>query len=158
MGINVTMNAVLLSIGKRQSRLEEVDAERDQLVKELESLLLSVSVIEQDYDIDLSATDSPAYPYSDLHNVDDADIPITHKARNAAYAVLVETRPMHRERILEEIEAMGVEIMGRDPAGLLSSYLSPDERFMSVQGLRGYWTLTEEPSGRVPITPIGEGE
>ena len=157
MATNWTVDAVLASIERRQSRLEEVEVERERLVKEIDGLRLSVSVIQQDYGVDPTATEWPAHPYSDLHFVDDADIPITHKARNAAYLVLAEERPLHRAKILERIQAMGVEIVGRNPADLLTSYLSPDERLMAVRGLRGYWTLTEEPSGRVPITPVSEG-
>ena len=142
MGTNWTIDAVLASIEKRQARLQEVEEERDQLVKEIDGLRLSVAVIQQDYWYELCATEWPAYPYTDLHYVEDADIPITHKARNAAYKVLAENGPMHRTKLLQEIEALDVEIVGRNPADLLSSYLSPDDRFMPVLGLRGYWTLT----------------
>ena len=157
MGINVVMDATLSSIEKRQSRLKEVDVERDQLMKEIDGLQLSVAVLQQDYGYELRETEWPAYPYSDLPYVEDDDIPITHKARNAAYAVLAENGRMHRSKLLEGIEAKGVEIVGRNPANLLSSYLSPDARFMSVPGLRGYWTLTQEPTGKRPVEPPSEG-
>ena len=157
MATNSMMDAALESIEKRQARLEEVEAERDQLVKEIDSLQLSVAVIQKDYGYELCVTEWPVYPYSDLHYVEDADIPITHKARNAAYVVLAENGWMHRNKLLEGIEAQGVEIVGRNPVDLLSSYLSPDARFMPVPGLRGYWTLTQEPTSKRPMEPDSEG-
>ena len=157
MGINVVIDATLSSIEKRQSRLKEVEEERDQLVKEIDGLQLSVAVLQQDYGYELCETEWPAYPYSDLHYVEDDDIPITHKARKAAYKVLAENGPMHRTKLLKEIEAQGVEIVGRNPADLLSSYLSPDARVMPVPGLRGYWTLTQESTGKRPMEPPSEG-
>ena len=157
MGINVVIDATLSSIEKRQSRLKEVEEERDRLVKEIDGLQLSVAVLQQDYGFDLCADEWPAYPYRDLHYVEDDDIPITHKARNAAYIVLAENGPMHRTKLLKGVEAQGVEIVGRNPADLLTSYLSPDARFTPVYGLRGYWTLTQEPTGKMPVEPASEG-
>ena len=157
MGINVVIDATLSSIEKRQSRLKEVEEERDQLVKEIDGLQLSVAVLQQDYGYELCETEWPAYPYSDLHYVEDDDIPITHKARNAACKVLAENGPMHRTKLLKGVEAQGVEIVGRNPADLLTSYLSPDARFTPVHGLRGYWTLTQELTDRQSLTQLSEG-
>lgn len=147
---------------KRQARIQELEAELDQLSKEKDALELAINVLKEEYGEDewevmCGGQLPPIYPYSDLVASDDEDIPFTHKARNAAYKVLLEHRPMHRSRLLEAVQAEGLEIVGRDPAGLLTSYLSPDARFMSVPSQRGYWTLTQEPTVRRPIAPDSEG-
>ena len=139
-------------IKKRQSRLQELEAERDQLSRELDALELAIKVLREDFGEDewgaMCAVGSPpSNPYGGVNTIDDEDIPITHKARNAAYVVLSETRPIHRSKLLEGIKAQGVEIFGPKPENLLSAYLSPDGRFTPYPGLRGCWTLTEEPTG-----------
>ena len=150
-------SAIPECIEKRQSRIGELEAERDQLSRELDALELAIKVLKEEYGEDELAAMSggggspPSVPYSGTMAYDDEDIPFTHKARHAAYKVLLEERPMHRSKLLKAVEAEGLEIVGRDPAGLLTSYLSPDARFMSVPYMRGYWTLTEEPTGNRPI-------
>ena len=157
MATNISLDVIFQTIEKRQERLQEVEAQRVQLIREIDGLQLSLEIVQQDYGIDLTAPGLQVHPYSDLHDVEKEDIPITHKARNAAYKVLSERRPMHREKLLEGVKALGTDIVGRNPADSLTSYLSPDERFMPVPGLRGFWTLTEEPTGRRAILPTSEG-
>ena len=162
MGTELMVNAAQLSIEKRQSRLEALEAERDQLRKEIDGLELAVKVLKEDCDEDeweeMCADDSlPSDPYSQLDTIEEDDIPITHRARNTAYRVLLATRPIHRSKLLELVEAEGTKIIGRNPADLLTSYLSPDARFKPAPNLRGFWTLTEEPTGKRPISPVGGG-
>lgn len=157
------VDAAHASIERRQSRLERLEAERDQLKLEIDGLEIAVNVLikdlgEDEWEMMCGIKVPPDAPYNELVDSDDENIPITHKARNVAYKVLLETRPMHRSRLLERVESEGVEILGRKPADLLSAYLSPDARFKVVPGMRGYWTLTQEPTGKRPITiPVSEG-
>ena len=96
-------------------------------------MALAIIVLREDFgDDELGAMcavgSPPSAPYGGVNILDDEDIPITHKARYAAYKVLLEDRPMHRSRLLEAVEAEGVEIFGGKPVDLLSAYLSPDAR------------------------------
>ena len=148
-------------IERRQSRLKELEAERDQLSKEKDALELAINVLKEDVGEDeweamYADVSPPSDPYRGVNTIDADDIPISHKARNAAYVVLSETRPLHRSKLLEGVQAQGVEIFGPKPENLLSAYLSPDERFKPYPGLRGYWTLTEEPTGKRPLAGAGE--
>ena len=162
MGAKIMVDAALLSIEKRQSRLEIVEAEGDQLRKEIHGLEVAISVLKQDWGDedwdDDSADESPVSDtYDELLSSDDENIPISHKVRRAAYRVLREKRPMHRSKLLGLVQAQGLEFPERRPADTLTTYLSTDPRFCPFTDLRGYWTLTQEPTGKQPITSASEG-
>lgn len=163
MDVKMIMDAHLLSIEKRQLRLKELDAERVQQKKEMEALELAIIVLkedwaDEDWDEVCAVEAPPSDPYSESVAIDDENVPITRKTRIAAYRVLVEERPLHRSKLLERISALGVEILGRNPVDSLAGYLSPDARFQPYPGMRGYWTLTQEPTGKRPIAPASEVE
>ena len=150
-----TIEEIRRNIEGREKQLHEMDAKRDQFAKETDGLKLAVEVIQQDYgyssDTRTVEGDIPA-------GIDDAGLSITRRVRNAVYETLKEKRPLYLAELLERIEERGVEIVGKNPIRLLSSYISPDDRLLSVKGLRGYWTLTEEPTGRRPLAQQGENE
>ncbi len=157
MGIQTAIDAALSSIEKRQTELDKVDARRDQLTREIDGLRVSVDVYQQDYDVGPSSDSGNRAPATlDYDGIEDSDLSFTRRTTNAVYEVLKEERPLHRRVILERLQEMGIEIVGRNPADSLSSYMSPDDRLRPVNGRQGYWTLTEEPTGRHPLNQTSE--
>ena len=156
METTLTTGEVRRSIERRLERLQDVEAERDQIRKEIDGLEMFVAVMEDDYGIDLNERDAHPQPYADFDGIEEDDIPITYRVRNAVVKVLSEKRPLHRSKVLEGVEALGVEIVAQDPLASLSAYVSQDDKIMSVPWMRGHWTLTQEPTGKRPLAPASE--
>ena len=163
MDVKMIMDAHLLSIEKRQLRLKELDAERVQQRKEMEALELAIIVLkadwaDEDWDEVCAVEAPPIDPYSEYVASDDENVPISHQVRRAVYKVLLEERPLHRNTLLTRVGEQGVEILGHRPTDSLTGYIGSDARFQPFPGMRGYWTLTQEPTGKRPIAPASEVE
>ena len=138
MGNNRHSEAAVASIQRRQGRLQVLDEERDQLVREIQGLEIAVAAFQDDYSV-----------IKNTPNVHlDDDEPITRRVQRCAYTLLQEERPLHRKELMYRVEAMGIEIVGKDKLRAFASYINPDKRFTSVEGMRGYWTLVEELMGQ----------
>ena len=86
-----------------------------------------------------------------VNPVDDAsqlptDGTFTAELTTAIYDMLLEGRALRRQTILERLAAQEIYVGGKDSLRTLSAYLSNDDRFQSVPGARGMWTLVSPPA------------
>ena len=138
---NAPIEMALASIEKRKTKLNELDVERERLLKEIDGLEVAIVAFRQDCCTALAPLENNYYT--------DPTIAITRRARDAVYEVLSAERPLHRSEVWKRVEAVGVHIIGEDPVHILGSYISPDKRLVPVPERRGYWTLADEPTSDI---------
>ena len=103
--------------------LEELEEERDVLVKHIESIRNTVNLLE-------SRTETTSTPSQQAQTL-----------RDSVYEILSEQHPLHRRSIYDKLIERGIPVGGVDPVNTVGAHLSKDDRFRNVD--RGRWDLTE---------------
>ena len=113
-----------------RAKVRELEKQKQELDKEVESLHISIRVFERD----------------DAQQENDADKDTYYNTlTNAMYEILSEEgKPMHRADILVHVQARGIHVGGSNEIATVGSYLSRDPRFTNVG--RSTWDLRERVS------------
>ena len=108
-------------------KLKKVDAEYERLVRERESLYVTLALFEREVakQPSLHTTDKPSTYENDI--------------RSTIYEILSEEQPLHRKDILERVKSKAVPVTAKNPIKLIAYHLSRDNRFKNVA--RGTWAL-----------------
>ena len=108
-------------------QLDALKPMRDELNEEIARLERILSGIDDDFQLPTVGT-------------------FTAELTSALHDILAAERPLKRPVILDRLAEKGVHVGGKDSLRTLSAYLSNDDRFESVIGARGMWTLAQEPA------------
>ena len=124
------------SIRDLQYKVQERELQKNRLDEEIKVLQATICILEGDSP-EPTRTSSPASHGSEV--------------TQTIYEILVAERPLHRDRILQEVQARGIYVGGTKPVNSIGSYLSQDNRFKNVG--RGLWGLTDEPQDSAEVPP-----
>ena len=120
------MKASFLIRGMRE-RAVELDKQFAAIKNEREAVYLVIEMLEREIALETDSDDvDAARTYTDI-------------LTDAIVEVLEIEQPLHRNLILERVQAKGVHVAGLEPVKSLGAHLSADPRFKNVS--RGIWAL-----------------